>query len=106
MILEGEELFDSLRGLLRDLMSDDDKTPEEILIDIAREHPDFYEKYVIKGDSVSTMYGDVFAAVLIDASIPFSVTYELEFQATFHVGAERTHEVYQLLMKLRGSKLR
>lgn len=82
-----------------------DKSIEDVLIEIAREHPDFYEKYVIQGDEISTMYGGEFAALLIADHIPFSAGYDLEFQTTFYVGADHTHRAYQLLMKLRGSKL-
>lgn len=60
-----------------------------------------------EGDEpIDTMYGDEFAAMLIEKRIPFSVSYELKFQASFHVGEGYKHRVLALLMQLRGSKLR
>ena len=57
-------------------------------------------------EGISTTYGDEFATMLIEKRIPFSVTYGIEFQASFHVEECYEHRVFTLLMKLRGSKLR
>jgi len=93
-------------------MADDltEKSLEEALIQIAREHPDFYEKYVIKGDPmtadiINTMYGGEYAPMLIEKCIPFKVTYDVEFQTSFHVHEAFQHRAHALLMQLRGSKL-
>lgn len=84
------------------------KSIEDVLIEIAREHPDFYEKYVITNETehyIDTLYGGELATMLIEARIPFDVGYPMEFQARFSFNAEHIKAALKLLMKLRGSKL-
>jgi hypothetical protein len=86
-----------------------DKSLEEVLIDIAREHPDFYEKYVITSNTehyIDTLYGGELADMLIEARIPFDVGYPMEFQARMSFNAEHIVAALTLMSKLRGSKLR
>jgi len=92
-------------------MADDptEKSLEEVLIEIAHEHPDFYEKYVITNDTehyIDTLYGGELADLLIKARIPFDVGYPMEFQARFSFNEGHIERALTLLMKLRGSKLR
>ncbi len=85
-----------------------DKSIEDVLIQIAHEHPDFYEKYVITNETehyIDTLYGGELADMLIEARIPFDVGYPMEFQARFSFNAEHIERALKLLMKLRGSKL-
>jgi hypothetical protein len=53
-----------------------------------------------------TLYPQEFAALLIDARIPFRVEYPLELQGSFFAHPHYEDLFYKLLVKLRGSKLR
>lgn len=59
-----------------------------------------------EADPIDTLHGGEFATMLIAERIPFRVDYPREFQSEFHVHPTDIDQAYNLLMKLRGSKLR
>ena len=83
----------------------DDKTPEEVLIEIDKENPDFYEEHVIK-PTIRTLYGGELAIQLVFSRIPFHVTYEIEHQTTFHIEHHNAEYAYEMMSMIRRTKLR
>ena len=57
-------------------------------------------------DPIHTMYGDEFAAMLIEKRIPFTTTYEIENQTTFHISSEHIDHALEMMSMLRRTKLR
>ena len=61
---------------------------------------------VIKNEHpIDTLHGAEFAAMLIDAQIPFRVEFPHEHQSWFYVSADHLKEALDRMMKLRASKL-
>jgi len=57
-------------------------------------------------DDISTLYGDEVAAALIQARIPFSVTYKIENQASFSISPVYVKHAQEMMSKIRRTKLR